>query len=95
MPWKPAKVSSTARGYGKAHKRLREQWAPLVAAGGVNCWRCGRQILPGTKWHLGHHDWNRSIYQGPEHAQCNLSGAAKKANRIQKFGKPRAVVDRW
>jgi hypothetical protein len=38
------KASSTTRGYGRQHRRVRAQVARLVAAGKARCWRCG---LPG------------------------------------------------
>ena len=29
-------------------------------------------------WDLGHDDYDRSIYRGPEHARCNRSAAASR-----------------
>jgi hypothetical protein len=66
--------SSTARGYGSHHQRLRARWAPLVDDGLVACWRCTTLIAPGSDWHLGH-DMRRQ-HVGPEHARCNLVAAA-------------------
>jgi hypothetical protein len=69
---------TTARGYGAAHQRTREEWAPTVEAGLVDCWRCGQRIQPGEPWDLGHDDDDRSAYRGPEHAhQCNRSAAGR------------------
>jgi hypothetical protein len=42
--------ATVANGYGAAHKRLRRQWASRVAAGGVDCARCGQPIVPGSPW---------------------------------------------
>lgn len=70
-----------ARGYGADHDQLRKQWAPVVAAGLVDCSRCGKRILPGQAWHLDHTD-DRQGYRGPSHADCNLSAAGKAAHRI-------------
>ena len=70
--------SRRQRGYGPAHIRLREQWAPLVAAGRVNCARCGKPIPPRADWHLGHDDDDRTKYRGPEHAACNLGGPRRR-----------------
>jgi hypothetical protein len=67
--------------YGAAHTALRNQWAPLVAAGIVNCWRCHEPITAGSPWHLGHDD-DRTKYRGPEHPACNLR--AKRPNRTPK-----------
>jgi hypothetical protein len=58
--------------YGGTHKRLRGVWARKVAAGGVLCARCGKLIVPGTRWDLGHRDGGGPFdYSGPEHAKCN------------------------
>jgi hypothetical protein len=59
------------RGYGAAHERLRRHWAPIVAAGNVDCWRCGQRINPDDDWDLGHDDHDRTQYRGPEHVSCN------------------------
>lgn len=63
---------TTAQGYGTQHQRLRKLWVPYVEAGHVTCWRCRELIEPGSKWHLGHDDHNRSLYRGPEHEGCNV-----------------------
>lgn len=55
------------------HRRLRKQWALVVAAGGVNCADCGDPITPGTPWHLGHVPGDPYTYRGPEHAECNCA----------------------
>jgi hypothetical protein len=53
------------------HRKTRKEWAPLVAAGLVNCARCGDRIEPGTKWDLGHDDQMPQYHSGPEHSKCN------------------------
>lgn len=63
--------SAARRGYGRAHRQLRDQWAPLVAAGAVTCWRCNHLIGPRDPWDLGHDDHDRTRYRGPEHIACN------------------------
>ena len=72
--------TSTARGYGQAHRTTRAAWAPLVQAGGVRCWRCGQLIEPGEPFDLGHDDHDRSITRGPEHQRCNRSAAGRSAH---------------
>ena len=72
------KRSTTARGYGTAHQRLRKAWARRVAAGGVYCARCGYLIIPGEPWDLGHADHDRTIYAGPEHRSCNRATAGRR-----------------
>lgn len=57
--------------YGRAHRQLRAQWAPVVATGGVTCWRCTRLIGARERWDLGHDDADPTRYRGPEHATCN------------------------
>jgi hypothetical protein len=70
------------RGYGKAHTALREQWKPKVAEGSVLCARCGEPIYPHEAWDLGHDDNDRSMYNGPEHAnRCNRSAGGRAAHR--------------
>lgn len=59
------------RGYGEFHQAARKRLAPMVAAGGARCWRCGEPILPAEPWDLGHLDGDRTRYGGPEHARCN------------------------
>jgi hypothetical protein len=71
-------LTQEQRGYGADHKRIRQSWAMRVSLGGVNCSRCGRPILPGSLWDLGHDDHDRSIYTGPEHRRCNRATSKPK-----------------
>ena len=69
-------ASSTARGYGIAHQRLRKLWAVRVERGEVACRRCGRLIRPGSLWDLGHDDFDRSPELcHPEHRHRSAGGA--------------------
>ncbi len=70
-------VSSSKRGYGASHKKLRERLALRVASGMVACARCGGLIAPGEPWDLGHDDHDRSRYVGAEHARCNRATAGR------------------
>lgn len=80
--------SATARGYDHRHRAERKRWAPLVAAGRVECWRCGQRIEPGTPWDLGHDDHDRTVWRGPEHRHptgpCpgNRAAGARKGNAL-------------
>ncbi len=62
------RASTSQRGYGAAHQRLRARLLPL--AYGRPCPRCGRPMLRGQAVDLGHTD-DRSGYQGMEHRLCN------------------------
>ncbi len=75
--------TTTERGYGAAHQRLRGRWAPKVAAGLVNCWRCGKPIAPDDEWDLGHDDEDRSITRGPECLPCNRGTASRRPSRTR------------
>ena len=66
-----ARGTTTERGYGNDHRRLREHYRPLVEAGLVVCWRCGELIGADDAWDLGHSDTDRSVYRGPEHRAHN------------------------
>ena len=79
----PVKQRTTARGYGGRHQALRKRVAVLVASGAAVCWRCSRPILPWMAWDLGHDDYDRNIYRGPEHRRCNRSSAATRGNRMR------------
>lgn len=80
-------------GYGKEHKRLRAEYARRMEAGeGFDCWRCGKPVDPAADWDLGHDDYDRSVYRGPEHVKCNrgsvrLTPAQLKSKRW--YGPPR------
>jgi hypothetical protein len=81
-----AKQSRSRRGYGGAHKAIREQYRKAIDANQVVlCARCRRRILPGQKFHLDHSADRRS-YLGVSHARCNLV-AAGKAGWAATYGK--------
>lgn len=70
------------RGYDRAHDGRRARWAPVVAKGGVACWRCGLLIASGEAWDLGHLDdgSGRSL---PEHATvCNRAAGGRAAHHV-------------
>ena len=74
--------SREARGYGQAHRRMREIVAKTVEAGEAYCARCGHLIAPGAPWDLGHSD-DRLTWTGPEHRYCNRSAAARRGNKAK------------
>lgn len=68
-------------GTSRQGMRIRQHWAPLVAAGTITCNRCHQRINPGESWQLGHpidapwaagnHDWTTAQ---PQHQLCNQAG---------------------
>jgi hypothetical protein len=77
----------------KEHRTARKHLGREVASGVALCWRCGRPIAPGSKWHVGHDDAGERI-MGAEHASCNLSAQNRvRAARARAFvNGGRAVV---
>jgi hypothetical protein len=77
-------LSTTKRGYGTAHQAARRRLEPLVAAGMLECARCGKSIGPGSPWDLGHDDIDRSKYTGPEHRKCNRETTTRRMRRVSR-----------
>ena len=73
----PRQLSREQRGYGRHHKALRKRWEPKVAAGVVNCARCGKPIHPGELWDLDHTD-DRTAYLGASHRRCNRATSGRR-----------------
>lgn len=72
-----ARKTTAEKGYGAPHQRLRRAVAADVKAGRATCSRCGRAIVPGTRWHLDHSD-DRATYLGPAHKRCNEEAGGRK-----------------
>ena len=75
-----ARGTTTQRGYGSRHVKLRATYQASMDAGETyTCWRpeCGRAIDP-EHWQLGHDDHDRSQYRGPECPSCNLATASRR-----------------
>lgn len=74
-------ITTTAAGYGSEHQKLRRKWAMVVDRGEAHCWRCGKWLVPGLPWHLGHDDYDRRVYRGPECVPCNVTAPARRRAR--------------
>ena len=77
-----ARGSRQARGYGAEHNRLRAQWQARLNRGEVVwCWRCRTRgvwtRIDPTRWHLGHDDFDRTRWLGPECVPCNTATAGR------------------
>ena len=73
------KKSTTQRGYGHQHQKLRKKMLPYAI--GTNCHRCGLIMLDPKDMHLDHDDNDRTRYVGFSHASCNVKAGAAKAGR--------------
>ena len=80
----PTEGSSTDRGYGYEHRKLREAaLAELREEPGRPCPRCGEPMWPDEQeLDLGHRD-DRSGYNGLEHLSCNRRAGAIKGNAMR------------
>ena len=67
-----------ARGYDATHEAERARWEPIVATGGVRCWRCLVLLDPELPWDLGHDDRDRTKYRGPECVRCNRATSTRR-----------------
>jgi hypothetical protein len=90
------KLPTALRGYSGPHTGLRRRLARVVRAGGVRCARgagcffaevvdgvrVGGLIRPDEAWHLGHDDFDRTLYSGPEHVRCNCATAGRRSRRV-------------
>lgn len=73
--------STSARGYGSAHQRLRAAWQARIDRGEVvHCARCGQRIDAGMDWALDHNA-DRTGYLGPSHTACNNSAGGRAAHK--------------
>lgn len=90
----PSKGTTNQRGYGMAHRKLRERMAKQVRAGGVICWRCGQLIPADADFDLGHDDLDRSRYMGPEHVACNRATKGR-PTKPPPIGPPADTTRNW
>ena len=77
--------SLPANDYGYWHRQRRRSWAAKVEKGEVVCARCGRLIQVGQPWDLGHDDFDRTRYAGPEHRRCNRATKGRANDKRRKF----------
>ncbi|MDO4240763.1 hypothetical protein [Micrococcus sp.] len=88
-----ARATTTSRGYGASHQRMRAKYLPLVAAGRAVCARCGERIEPQDLWELDHSD-DRSTYIGPSHQACNRRAGQAKSTAAR-MAKSAMTVRDW
>lgn len=66
-----ARGTTTQRGYGHQHQKLRHEWAIRIARGAQpTCPRCHQPIRFGQPWQLDHNS-QRTGWLGPSHTRCN------------------------
>lgn len=86
-----SKPSTSARGYGSAHQKLRAEMLPL--AYGTPCHFCAVVMREGDYLHLDHTE-DRVGYRGMVHAACNLrdgsrrGGEAGRRARLERGWRP-------
>ena len=78
-----ARGTTTQRGYGAEHQRMRTDYQQRMDAGErFICWRCATLGKPHdidpNDWQLGHDDRDRSIYRGPECSTGNQATASRR-----------------
>jgi hypothetical protein len=97
MPW--SNHRPRAKTYGRAHQAARQQhMAALRRAGaavcaetrnpGSRCLKRSHLITPDMDLHLCHNSRTGEVL-GLGHADCNLSEAARRANRMQRAARAR------
>lgn len=73
-----ARGTTTARGYGSPHRKLRTELIP--AAIGTPCHLCGQPIRPGQDVALDHTE-DRTGYRGIVHLTCNAADGGRRTPR--------------
>lgn len=83
--------------WGRLVRRMRPIYAAQVQAGTAVCIDCGRRVLPGDRWQVGHRlardthphlalmDWNTGPSHGGQKGRsCNQREGAKLGNAKRK-----------
>lgn len=77
----PSTGSTSQRGYGHAHQKLRaSRLADLAARPGQPCGRCGEPMYVGQALDLDHTE-DRTGYRGLAHERCNRSAGGRRGGR--------------
>ena len=76
---------TTSDRYGARHQAERKRWAARVKRGGIQCARCGADIVPWEELHLDHDSADRNVYIGVSHAYCNTTEPARRRGRAHEF----------
>lgn len=83
----PPTKTTTQRGYGHRHQKLRLRWKRLLnQQGQLPCTRCPNLVHPTDDWELDHTD-DRDSYLGIAHKRCNRSAGGRKSQqpKIQRW----------
>ncbi len=84
----PPSGSTTARGYGWQHQKMRTA-ALAQFVHGQPCMRCGKPILSKADAELDHDDNDRTRYLGLSHSACNRRAggqAQRSGTQTSEFG---------
>ena len=72
--------------YGPSHRKERERWKVIVAAGEGMCARCNRPIGADEPFHLSHdHVAGDGSYEGIAHPSCNLGEKNSRNARERRY----------
>ena len=78
-----ARGTTTQRGYGHQHQKLRHEWEQRMAHGAQpTCPRCHQPIRSGQPWQLDHNS-QRTGWLGPSHTRCNEQAGQANSTRMR------------